>query len=121
MGDRLDDADPPGSPAPGAAIGEVLPPKAPTAVEAAPATAARAESALAVVRRLARTQHLPAELIAVLDGKLADAVVVAADYASDAITERTRAAYLGDWSEFATWCRAQRVDPTVLPIHPVLV
>jgi hypothetical protein len=39
-----------------------------------------ADNALAIVRRLARTQHLPAELIAVLDGPLADAVAVAADY-----------------------------------------
>ena len=77
--------------------------------------------ALAVVRRLARTQHLPAELLAVLDGKLADAVAVAADYASDAISEATRAAYVGDWTEFAAWCRTQHVDPTALPIHPVLV
>ena len=41
------------------------------------------ENALAVVRQLSRTQHLPAELIAVMDGKLADAVAVAADYAGD--------------------------------------
>jgi hypothetical protein len=73
------------------------------------------------VRRLARTQQLPAELIAVLDGPLADAVAVAADYAGDAITATTRAAYLGDWAEFAAWCRTQQVDPTALPIHPVLV
>jgi len=87
-----------------------------------PADAATAENnALAIVRRLARSQHLPAELIAVLDGPLADAVAVAADYAGDAITEATRAAYLGDWAEFAAWCRTQQVDPTALPIHPVLV
>src|SRR5271165_835903 len=57
-----------------------------------PADAATAENnALAIVRRLARSQHLPAELIAMLDGPLADAVAVAADYAGDAITEATRA------------------------------
>ena len=66
-------------------------------------------------------QHLPAELIAVMDGALADAVAVAADYAGDSITAATRAAYLGDWAEFAAWCRTQQVDPTALPIHPVLV
>jgi hypothetical protein len=80
-----------------------------------------AENALAVVRRLARTQQLPAELIAVLDGPLADAVAVAANYAGDAITATTRAAYLADWAEFAARCRAQQVDPTALPIHRVLV
>jgi hypothetical protein len=96
------------------------------AAEAAPVAAASAEdvgaeNALAVVRRLARTQQLPAELIAVLDGPLADAVAVAADYAGDAITATTRAAYLADWAEFAARCRAQQVDPTALPIHRVLV
>ena len=84
MGNRLDS---PGSPAPDAAIGEVLPPEATVPAEAAPEEEARAENALAIVRGLARTQHLPAELLAVLDGKLADAVAVAADYASDAISE----------------------------------
>ena len=73
------------------------------------------------MRRLARTEQLPAELLAVMDGPLADAVAVAADYAGDAITAATRAAYRGDWAEFAAWCRAQHADPTVLPIHPVLV
>jgi integrase len=97
-----------------------------TAADMAPAAAAPeadpgTENVLAVVRRLARTQHLPPELIAVMDGPLAAAVAVAAGYASDAITAATRAAYLGDWSEFAAWCRAQHVDPTALPIHPVLV
>jgi hypothetical protein len=96
------------------------------AAEAAPVAAASAEdvgaeNALAVVRRLARTQQLPAELIAVLDGPLADAVAVAANYAGDAITATTRAAYLADWAEFAARCRAQQVDPTALPIHRVLV
>ena len=89
--------------------------------EADPVEAARAENALAIVRSLARTQHLPAELNAVLDGPLAGAVSVAADYASGAISEATRAAYRGDWTEFAAWRRTQHVDPTALPIHPVLV
>jgi integrase len=84
-------------------------------------SAAASDENMAVVRRLARTQHLPADLLAVLEGPLADAVAVAADYAGDAISEATRAAYLGDWAEFTAWCRSQNVDPTVLPIHPVLV
>jgi hypothetical protein len=88
---------------------------------AAPAEDARADNALAIVRRLVRTRQLPVDLAAVLDGPLADAVATAADYAGDAITAATRAAYLGDWAEFAAWCRAQQVDPTVLLIHPVLV
>jgi integrase len=96
------------------------------AADAAPIDAAtRAETAtqnaLAVVRRLARSQQLPPELLGVLEGPLANAIADAAAYASDAISEATRAAYRGDWSEFAAWCRTQRVDPTVLPIHPVLV
>jgi hypothetical protein len=82
---------------------------------------ALAENALAIVPCLARTQQLPTELIAELDGPLVDAVAVAANYAGDAITATTRAAYLADWAEFATWCRAQQVGPTTLPIHPVLV
>jgi integrase len=89
--------------------------------DAAPREEAATEDALAVVRRLARTRDLPQELVAVMNGPLADAVAVAAEYASDAITEATRAAYLGDWTEFAAWCRTQRIDPTILPIHPVLV
>jgi integrase len=96
------------------------------AADAAPADAATrvetaTQNALAVVRRLARSQQLPPELLGVLEGPLANAIADAAAYASDAISEATRAAYRGDWSEFAAWCRTQRVDPTVLPIHPVLV
>ena len=62
---------------------------------AAAADAPGAANALAVVRHLARSQHLPAELIAVMDGALADAVAVAADYAGDSITAATRAASTG--------------------------
>jgi integrase len=46
---------------------------------------------------------------------------VAADYASDAISERTEAAYKLDWIDFSTWCRTHGVDPNALPIHPVIV
>lgn len=79
------------------------------------------QNALAVVRRLARTHEVSQDLLAVIDGPLADSVADAAAYANDAVSEATRTAYRGDWSEFAAWCRTQRVDPTVLPIHPVLV
>jgi hypothetical protein len=72
-----------------------------------------------MVWRPAHSRSLPADLIAVLDGPLA--VAVAADYAGDAIGEATRAAYLGNWAEFAAWWRTPNVDPTVLPIPRVLV
>lgn len=98
--------------------GDSLPPEV---SPADPAVSGAADTTLAIVRRLARTQHLPAELIAMAQGPLADAVAVAANYAGDVITDATRAAYLGDLAEFAAWCRTQRVDPTALPIHPVLV
>jgi hypothetical protein len=82
---------------------------------------AATQQALAVVRRLARTQHLPPDLLAVIEGPLSDSIADAAAYANDAISDATRAAYLGDWQDFAAWCRTQQIDPTVLPIHPVLV
>ena len=74
-----------------------------------------------VAHRLARTHPVPQELLAVIDGPLANAITDAAAYANDAINEATREAYHDDWQEFAAWCRTQRIDPTVLPIHPVLV
>ena len=49
---------------------------------------------------LARTQHLPAELLAVMDGKLADAVANAADYAGKAIAPATRCRLQGRLERF---------------------
>jgi hypothetical protein len=62
---------------------------------------ATAENALAIVRRLALTQQLPTDPIAVLDGPLVDAVAVAADYAGDAIIATTRAAYPADFTSIS--------------------
>jgi integrase len=94
---------------------------APKPAATASRVATETQNAVAVVHRLARTQPLPEALLAVIDGPLADSIADAAAYANDAISDATRAAYLGDWQDFAAWCCAQRVDPTVLPIHPVLV
>ena len=101
----------------------VVPHDAATARTAAASSQAeaRTQTALAVAHRLARTHPVPQELLAVIDGPLANAITDAAAYANDAINEATREAYHDDWQEFAAWCRTQRIDPTVLPIHPVLV
>ena len=77
--------------------------------------------ARSVIHRLARSQPVPNELLAALDGPLGRAIAAAADYAADALSEPTKKAYARDWEHFATWCRSQAVDPTVLPIHPVLI
>ena len=100
--------------------GEVLPPASgvpPTSSAVSP----DAGRALAVVSRLARSHPSSDELRCLLEGKLGEAVSAAADYAADAITPATRAAYIRDWDVFATWCREQGADPMVLPAHPVLV
>ena len=83
--------------------------------------AATAADAMTVVRRLARAQAVPEAMLAALDGPLGEAVATAASYAGDALSEATRRAYLRDWFHFAEWCRHQAVDPTALPVHPVLV
>jgi integrase len=100
---------------------ETLSPAADRLTPAASPSQADTQKTLAVVRRLARTQPLPQELLAVIDGPLAGAIATAAEYAKDAISEATRAAYIGDWTDFAAWCRTQAIDPAILPIHPVLV
>ena len=86
-----------------------------------PSAALAKADALAVVHRLARAQLVPEALLAALDGPLGEAVATAASYAGNALSAATKRAYARDWFHFAAWCRQQAVDPTVLPIHPVLV
>jgi integrase len=76
---------------------------------------------VAAVQRLARAQIVPEALLAALDGPLGGAIATAAAYAGSALSEATKRAYARDWCHFAGWCREQSVDPTALPIHPVLV
>ncbi len=118
MGDHPDAADVPDSPAPSAVISEILPPEAPASVAGGPQPASQA---LALINRLARAQPPSADLQALLEGPLRDAVAAAADYAGDAISDATRSAYLRDWAEFSTWCRASGADPHDLPVNAVLV
>lgn len=75
----------------------------------------------AALQRLARTHAVPEALLAALDGPLGEAIAVAADYAGRSLSDATKRAYRRDWFHFAEWCRQQAVDPTALPIHPVLV
>ena len=125
MGDLHDGAGPLGSARPDAASGETLSPGVPSPT--LPNTAASADAtgqtraALALVKRLARTDPPSADLQALLDGTLREAVAAAADYAADTICAATRSAYLRDWTEFAAWCRANGADPQHLPVNPVLV
>ena len=81
---------------------EIIPPGG---FDAMPASS---DAATALVRRVARSHPPSAELQALIDGPLRDAVAAAADYAGDAIAEPTRKAYLRDWAEFSGWCRAER-------------
>ena len=118
MGDRPDTADIPDSPAPSAAINEILPAEDPASVAAGPQPASQT---LALVKRLARSHPPSADLQALLEGPLRDAVAAAAGYAGDAISDATRNAYLRDWAEFSTWCRTNGADPNELPVNPVLV
>ena len=74
------------------------------------------ETAQALLARLARHGTIPDDVLALVDGPLA-----AADYAAKAITPQTVATYQADWSDFATWARQHGVDPTILPIHPVVI
>lgn len=82
---------------------------------------AQAQAARGVIRRLTRSQSIPDELLAALDGPLGQAIASAATYAGDALSAPTKKAYARDWEHFAAWCRSQAVDPSVLPIHPVLI
>ena len=114
MDDRPDEVNPPASPPP--VIGELLP-----SAQADAAAPVAPNQALALVKRLARSNPPSADLQALLDGPLRDAVAAAADYAGDAISDATRNAYLRDWAEFAAWCRGSGADPDALPVNPVLV
>jgi integrase len=99
-----------------ARAGDILPPESQS-----PTPAVDQATAVAIVQRLSRSQAIPEALERILHGPLAAAVAVAADYAGDAISERTEAAYKLDWIDFAAWCRTHGVDPSALPIHPVVV
>jgi integrase len=93
------------------AQGEILPPAAPS----------DANAARALVARLVRGGVVPPTLLALIEGPLAAAVATAAEYAAKAIAPETVATYKGDWADFARWARQHGVDPTALPVHPVVV
>ena len=80
-----------------------------------------ANAARALVGRLVRGGDIAPALLTLVDGPLADAVSKAADYAGKAIAPGTVATYKGDWSDFSQWMRRHGVDPTALPVHPVVV
>jgi integrase len=107
--------------------GGVVRPAQPPVPTAAPAAApvadaeANGQAALAVVQRLARSRQLPADLLQAVQGPLGAAVATAAAYAGDSLSPATLNAYRRYWLDFAEWCREQDVDPTCLPIHPVIV
>ena len=73
------------------------------------------------VRLLARTQLVPAALITALDGPMGDAAATTALATGRVLSDATKQAYRRDWVHFADWARQQAVDPTAVPIHPVLV
>ena len=54
-------------------------------------------------------------------GPLPEAVSKAADYAGKSIAPGTVATYKGDWADFCQWARQNGVDPTALPVHPVVI
>ncbi|HEY3846803.1 MAG TPA: hypothetical protein VGL95_06790 [Acetobacteraceae bacterium] len=108
MADRAGAAAPP-DPVPG----EIFPPAAPLRPDAG--------AARALVGRLVRGGVVSADLLRLIEGPLAAAVATAADYAAKAIAPGTIATYKGDWSDFSGWARRHEVDPTVLPVHPVVV
>ena len=85
-----------------------------------PLDGTRARDARALVSRLVRCGAVPPDLLALVEGPLADAVAKAADYAAQAISPGTVATYKADWADFAVWARAQGVAAT-LPVHPVVV
>jgi integrase len=84
-------------------------------------TPGAASTARALVARLVRGGAISADLLALVEGPLADAVATAAEYAAQSIAPGTIATYKADWVDFAAWARAHGVDPTVLPVHPVVV
>jgi len=108
MTDRRD-AGAPSDPVPG----EILPPAIPSRPETA--------SARSLIGRLVRGGDISPNLLTLVDGPLADAVSKAADYAGKAIAPKTVETYRGDWADFARWARQNGVDPTILPVHPVVV
>jgi hypothetical protein len=93
--------------------GEILPPPA---LPWPGASAARA-----LVGRLVRGGDISPALLTLVDGPLADAVSKAADYAGKSIAPETVATYKGDWADFCQRARQNGVDPTTLPVHPVVV
>ena len=95
------------------ARGEILPP----VVRSRPDT----NAARALVGRLVRGGDISPALLTLVDGPLADAVSKAADYAGKSIAPGTVATYKGDWADFCQWARRNGVDPTTLPVHPVVV
>jgi integrase len=78
-------------------------------------------SALAIVGRMAPASPASAEMLALLSGPLGQAIETAAAFADGRLAASTRRAYERDWRVFAEWCRTQKVNPAVLPVHPVLV
>ena len=78
-------------------------------------------SALAIVGRMAPASPASKEMLALLSGPLGQAIETAATFADGRLAASTRRAYERDWRGFAEWCRSQKVDPTALPVHPVLV
>jgi integrase len=93
--------------------GEILPPAARSRPDA--------HAARALVGRLVRGGDISPELLTLVDGPLADAISKAADYAGKSIAPETVVTYKGDWSDFSRWARQNGVDPTLLPVHPVVV
>jgi hypothetical protein len=93
--------------------GEILPPAARSRPDA--------DTARALVGRLVRGGDIAPALLTLVDGPLAEAVSKAADYAGKSIAPGTVATYKGDWSDFSGWARQNGADPTVLPVHPVVV
>src|ERR1700733_580409 len=89
--------------------------------DASHALASSQASALAIVGRMAPASPATAEMLAVLSGPLGQAIETAATFADGRLAASTRRAYERDWRNFAEWCRTQKVNPAVLPVHPVLV
>ncbi len=89
--------------------------------DASDAPASSQASALAIVGRMAPASPASAEMLALLSGPLGQAIETAATFAEGRLAASTRRAYERDWRGFAAWCRTQKVDPTALPVHPVLV
>jgi integrase len=78
-------------------------------------------SALAILGRMAPASPASEEMLALLSGPLGQAIETAATFADGRLAASTRRAYERDWRGCAEWCQTQKVDPTALPVHPVLV